>query len=112
MRGNILQAVRYLRQIRPNMTRLNRRRCLKYFQKVFQLQMTKYILKCVSITFVNYFGRGDQNTKCKILLQKVIEIQNTFRSHYESISQSINECSFNKQEKHTHISWLGIGCVG
>jgi len=42
---------------------------------------------------------------------KVIEIQNTFRRHCESISQSINEYSFNKQEKHKHISRLGIGTV-
>jgi len=34
---------------------------------------------------------------------KVIEIQNTLRSHCESISQSINHYSFNKQEKHKHI---------
>jgi len=42
-----------------------------------------------------------------MLLTKVIEIQNTFRSHCESI----NEYSFNKQEKHKHISRLGIGTV-
>ena len=42
---------------------------------------------------------------------KVIGIQNTFRSHCESISQSINENSFNTQEKHTHIFRLGIGTV-
>ena len=41
--------------------------------------------------------------KYKILLTKVIEIQNKFRSHCESISLSINEYSFNKQEKHKHI---------
>jgi len=49
--------------------------------------------------------------KYKILLMKVIEIQNTFRSHCESISQSMNEYSFNKQEKHKPISRLGIGTV-
>jgi len=53
----------------------------------------------------------DSGPKYKILLMKVIEIQNTFRSHCESISQSINEYSFNKQEKHKHISRLGIGTV-
>ena len=42
---------------------------------------------------------------------KVIEIQNTFRSHCESISQSINENSFNTPEKHKHIFRLGIGTV-
>src|SRR6218665_1027492 len=40
---------------------------------------------------------------------KVIEIQNTCRSHCESISQSINENSFNTQEQHKHIFRLGIG---
>jgi len=35
----------------------------KYFQKVFKLQITKYILKSVSITFVNYFGQVAQNAK-------------------------------------------------
>ena len=49
--------------------------------------------------------------KYKILLTKVIEVQNTFRSHCESISQSINENSFNTQEKHKHILRLGIGTV-
>jgi len=44
-------------------------------------------------------------------LTKVTEVQNTFRSHCESISQSINEYSFNKQEKHKHIVKLGIGTV-
>ena len=52
-----------------------------------------------------------QNTKYKILLTKVTEIQNTVRSHCESIGQSVNEYSFNKQEKHKHISRLGIGTV-
>jgi len=42
---------------------------------------------------------------------KVIGMQNTFRGHRESISQSFNEYSFNKQEKHKHISRLGIGTV-
>ena len=42
---------------------------------------------------------------------KVIEIQNTFRSHCESISQSINENSLNTQEKDKHICRLGIGTV-
>jgi len=36
---------------------------------------------------------------------KVIEIRNTF---WESISQSNKEYSFNKQEKHKHISRLVI----
>jgi len=50
--------------------------------------------------------------KYKILLTKVIEIQNTFRGHCKSISQSINQYSFNKQEKHKHIiSRLGNGAV-
>ena len=42
---------------------------------------------------------------------EVIEIQNTFRSHCESISQSINENSFNTQEKHKHIFRPGISTV-
>src|SRR6218665_1835362 len=80
--------------------------CIKYFQKVFQLQNTKYIFK----KYFNYFCQllWTNGPKYKILLTKVIEIQNTFRSHCESISQSINECSFNKHEKHKHISRLGI----
>jgi len=49
--------------------------------------------------------------KYKILLTKVIETQNTFRCHCESIRQSINAYSFDKQEKHKHISRLGIGTV-
>src|SRR6218665_593590 len=83
--------------------------CIKYFQKVFQLQITKYIFKM----YFNYFCQllWTSGPKYKILLTKVIEIQNTFRSHCESISQSINEYSFNKQEKHKHISRLGIGTV-
>jgi len=52
-----------------------------------------------------------QSTKYKILVTKVIEIQNTSRSHCESISQSINEYSFNTQENHEHISRLGNGTV-
>jgi len=36
---------------------------LPYFQKVFQLQITKYIFKSISITFVNYFRQVAQNTK-------------------------------------------------
>ena len=42
---------------------------------------------------------------------KVIEIQITFRCHCESIIQSIKEYSFNKQEKHMHISRLCFGTV-
>jgi len=37
--------------------------CVEYFQKVFQLQITKHILKSISITFVNYFGHVAQNPK-------------------------------------------------
>src|SRR6218665_2768071 len=81
--------------------------CIKYFQKVFQLQNT--FLKSTS----NYFCQllWTSGPKYKILLTKVIEIQTTFRSHCESISQSINKYSFDKQEKHKHISRLGIGTV-
>jgi len=50
-----------------------------------------------------------QNTK--YFLTKVVEIQNTFMSYCESISQSINEYLLIKQEKHKHISRLGIGTV-
>ena len=57
------------------------------------------------------WDKWPKNTKYRILLTKVIEIQNTFRSHCESISQSINENSFNTQEKHKHIFRLGIGIV-
>ena len=32
-------------------------------------------------------------------------------SHYESVSQSINDYSFNKQEKHKRIFRLDIGTV-
>jgi len=76
---------------------------------VFQLQNTKYIFK----KYFNYFCQllWTNGPKYKILLTKVIEIQNTFRSHCESISQSINETSFNTQEKHEHIFRLGIGTV-
>src|SRR6218665_4178684 len=83
--------------------------CIKYFQKVFQLQITKHILKM----YFNYFCQllWTRGPKHYILLIKVIEIQNTFRSHCESISQSINENSFNTQEKHKHILRLGIGTV-
>jgi len=49
--------------------------------------------------FVNNFG---QNAKYKILLTKVIEIQNTFRR------QSINEYSFNKKEKHKIFLGLAL----
>src|SRR6218665_4025637 len=79
--------------------------CIKYFKKVFQLQITKYIFQ----KYFNYFCQllWTSGPKYKMLLTKVIEIQNTFRSHCESI----NEYSFNKQEKHKHISRLGIGTV-
>ena len=79
-----------------------------YFQNLFQLQNA--LVKSISITFVNYFGQVSQNTKYKILLTKVIEIQNTFRViASQSVNQSINQYSFNKQEKHKHISRLAIG---
>jgi len=42
---------------------------------------------------------------------KVIEIQNTSTSHCESISQSIDQYSFNKKEIHKHISGLDICTV-
>ena len=74
--------------------------CLKYFQKVFQLQMTKYVLKMYFNCFCQLLWPS--RPKYKILLTKVIEIQNTFSSHCESISQSINENSINTQEKHKH----------
>jgi len=60
----------------------------EYFNYKFQLQITKYIFKVglfqllLSITL---------DPKYKILLTKVNEMQNTFRSHFESISQSMNE---------------------
>src|SRR6218665_1439942 len=83
--------------------------CIKYFRKVFKLKITKHIFKMyfyllLSITL-------DKRPKILNTLTKVIEIQNTFRSHCESISQSINENSFNTQEKHKHIFRLGIGTV-
>jgi len=62
------------------------------------ISITKYILKCISITF-------NKNTKCKLLLTKVIEIQNTFRSSCESI----NEYSFNNRDNNNNN--LGIGAV-
>src|SRR6218665_1297281 len=79
--------------------------CIKYFQKVFQLQITKLIFKM----YFNYFCQllWTRGPKYKILLTKVIEIQNTFKSHCESI----NENSFNTQDKHKHIFRLGIGSV-
>src|SRR6218665_1125357 len=81
------------------------------FKKYFNYKLQNTFLKSISITFVNYFGQVAQNPKYKILLTKAIEIQNTFRSYCKSISQSINEYSFNKQEKHKYISRLGIGTV-
>src|SRR6218665_846006 len=83
--------------------------CIKYFQKIFQLQITKHIFKM----YFNYFCQllWTRGLKYQILLTKVIEIPNTFRSHCESISQSINENSFTTQEKHRHIFRLGIGTV-
>jgi len=74
--------------------------CLKYFPKVFQLQITKYILKMYFSYFCQLHWQAAQNTTYKIISMKVIEIQNTFRSRCKSISQSINEYSLNKQEKH------------
>ena len=75
-----------------------RQYCVKYFQKVFQLQ----------ITFLKVF-----QLLLSITLDKWPKIQNTLtRAAFGVIaSQSINEYSFNKQEKHTHISRLGIGTV-
>src|SRR6218665_1087990 len=75
--------------------------CKIHFSKVFQLLLSITLDKRPEI----------QNTKYKILLTKVLEIQNTFRSHCESISQSVNEYLFNKQEKHMHISRLCFGTV-
>ena len=84
---------------------------MKYFQKVFELQITKYtFLKYLNYSCQSLWTSG-ANTKYKILLTKVIEMQHTFRSHCESVSQSINEYLFNKQEKHKYISRLGIGTV-
>src|SRR6218665_3700453 len=81
----------------------------------------KILSKSISLTnykihffkYFNYFCQllWTSDPKYKILLTKVIEIQNTFRSHCESISQSINEYSFNKQEKHKHISRISVGVV-
>ena len=66
----------------------------KILSKVFLLQITKYIFK----KYFNYFCQllWRSGPKYKILLTKVIEIQNTFRNYRESISQSITEYSFNK----------------
>ena len=87
----------------------NNQCCVKFFQKLFQLQITKYFF----FKYFNYFCQllWTSGTKYKILLTIVIDVQNTFRSHFVPISQSINEYSFNKQEKHKHISSLGIGTV-
>ena len=75
----------------------------------------KILSKSISITNykTHYFCQllWTRGPKYEILLTKVIEIQNTFRNRCESISQSINEYSFNKQENHKHISRLGIGNV-
>src|SRR6218665_717191 len=97
------------RQKRTEAVLENKQCCIKYFQKVFQLQITKYTFE----KYFNYFCQllWTSGPKCKIPLMKVIEIQNTFTSQCESISQSINEYSFNKQEKHKHVSRLGIGTV-
>ena len=38
-------------------------------------------------------------------------MQNTFRSHCESISELVYQYSFNKHENHKHISGLGIGTM-
>ena len=56
-------------------TSIQKQSYIKYFRKVF-----------------NYFGQVAQN---KILLAKVVEIQNTIKTHCESINQSINQ-SINK----------------
>ena len=79
------------------------------FKKDFNYKFTKYIFQ----KYFSYFCQllWTSGPKYKILLTKVIEIQNTFRSHCESISQSINEYSFSKQEKHKHISGLCFGTV-
>src|SRR6218665_3270240 len=82
--------------------------CIKYFQKVFQLQITKYIFKKYFNCFCQLLWTSGPKYKIQNTLTKVIEIQNTFRSRCESISQSINEYLFNKQKKHKHISRFGI----
>ena len=80
----------------------------KILSKVFQLQITKYFLK----QYFHYFCQLLWTSGPKYKIQNTFnEIQNTFRNHCESISQSINEYSINKQEKHKHISRLGIGTV-
>ena len=78
--------------------------CINTFKKYFNYKLQNTFLK-----YFNYYCQllWTSGPKYKILLTKVIEIQNTFRSHCESISQSINEYSFKKQEKHKHISRLG-----
>jgi len=65
--------------------------------------------------YFNYFCQllWPRSPKYKIglLLATVNEIQTTPKSHCEKISQPVTEYSFNKQEKHSHISRLGFGTV-
>ena len=74
----------------------------KYFNYKLQNTFKRSIQLLLSITLDKW-----PKMKNKKGLAKVIKIQNTFRSHCESISQSINEYSFNKQHKHKQISRFG-----
>jgi len=59
-------------------------------QKVFQLQINFF-------KYLNYYKLSITLDKLyKILLAKVIEKQNTVRTHCESINELINQHSFNK----------------
>ena len=73
------------------------------------ISITKYILKMYFNDFCQLLWPS--SPKYKILLTKVTEIENTFRSHCKSVDWSINQYSFNSQEKPKHISRLGIGTV-
>ena len=83
---------------------IKKQSCIKYFQKVFQLKIKNYIFK-----YFNYFCQllGTHNPKYKIFLKvltKVIEIENTFRSHSINI-RLINNRTINI------ISRLDIGTM-
>jgi len=70
-----------------------------------QAELCKILSKSISITnynFLKYFNFFCQllprsSPKYKILLAKVIEIQNTIRTHYERINQLTNIRLINKE---------------
>src|SRR6218665_1830257 len=66
------------------------------FKKYFNYKLQNTFLKCISITFVNYFGQVAQNTKFKILLTKVIEIHSGVIAS-QSVNQSMNSRLKNKR---------------